>query len=37
MLFGQRLGARYGRGVEMAGGLVLIGIGLKILAQHLIE
>lgn len=37
MLFGRRLGARSGRGIEIAGGLVLIGIGLKILVQHLME
>ncbi len=37
MIFGQRLGARYGRGIEIVGGLVLIGIGLKILVQHLTQ
>lgn len=36
MLWGSRLGARFGRGIELAGGLVLIGIGLKILCQHLL-
>ena len=35
MLVGGRLGARFGRRVEVLGGLILIGIGLKILAQHL--
>ncbi|HPE35707.1 MAG TPA: manganese efflux pump MntP family protein [Spirochaetales bacterium] len=33
--FGKRLGARFERGAEIAGGVVLIGIGLKILAEHL--
>ncbi len=37
MLWGSRLGARFGKGIEIAGGLVLIGIGLKILVQHLLE
>ncbi|MBN2309874.1 MAG: manganese efflux pump [Candidatus Hydrogenedentes bacterium] len=35
MLFGARLGARLGRRVEVLGGLTLIGIGVKILVQHL--
>ena len=35
MVLGSRLGARFGRRTEVAGGLVLIGIGLKILIQHL--
>lgn len=35
MVMGSRLGMRFGRRVEMAGGLVLIGIGLKILMEHL--
>ena len=34
MLVGGRLGARFGRRVEIVGGLILIGIGLKILVQH---
>ena len=34
MLFGSRLGQRFGRGIEMAGGLVLIIIGTKILIEH---
>ncbi|MCP4641775.1 MAG: manganese efflux pump [bacterium] len=37
MVFGARLGARIGKGLEAVGGLVLIGIGLKILVQHLME
>ncbi len=35
MLVGSRLGARFGQRVEVFGGLILIGIGLKILIQHL--
>ena len=34
MLLGAKLGARMGRHVEVLGGLILIGIGLKILIQH---
>lgn len=32
---GRRLGAKFGRGAEFVGGLVLIGIGISILAEHL--
>lgn len=32
---GRRLGQRFGRGAELLGGLVLIGIGATILAEHL--
>jgi putative Mn2+ efflux pump MntP len=35
MRFGERLGRLVGRRMEMVGGLVLIGIGLKILFEHL--
>ena len=35
MAFGSLLGARFGRWAERAGGLVLIGIGLRILLSHL--
>jgi putative Mn2+ efflux pump MntP len=35
MLAGSRLGRRFGQRVEILGGLVLIGIGIKILVQHL--
>ncbi len=35
MALGGRLGARFGRRTEAAGGVVLIGIGLKILIEHL--
>jgi putative Mn2+ efflux pump MntP len=34
-LFGCKLGARFGVWAERAGGLVLIGIGVRILVQHL--
>ena len=34
MQIGSRLGARFGRRMEVAGGLVLSGIGLKIVADH---
>ena len=33
--FGKRLGARFERWAEVAGGAVLIGIGLKIAIEHL--
>lgn len=36
MVFGARLGSRFGRVMEVLGGLVLIGIGLKILVDHII-
>jgi len=35
LLLGGRLGLRFGRGMELLGGLVLIGIGVRILIQHL--
>lgn len=35
MLLGSRLGSRLGRHVEVLGGLILIGIGAKILVEHL--
>jgi len=34
MLLGRRLGAKWGKRVEILGGLVLCGIGLKILLEH---
>lgn len=34
MLFGGRLGARFGKAMEFCGGLILIGIGIKILLAH---
>lgn len=35
MILGSRLGGRFGRRMEIVGGLVLIGIGLKIVFDHL--
>ncbi|MEA3546633.1 MAG: manganese efflux pump MntP family protein [Thermodesulfobacteriota bacterium] len=37
MLLGGRVGLIWGKRVEIIGGLVLIGIGLKILAEHLLS
>lgn len=36
VFLGERVGCRLGKKVEIAGGLILIGIGLKIVIQHLI-
>lgn len=36
MLMGSRIGLRFGKRVEILGGLVLIGIGVKILLQHVL-
>ena len=33
-LFGAAIGTRFGKRAEIAGGLVLIGIGLRIVAEH---
>lgn len=35
MLFGEKLGKMVGRRVEMLGGFILIGIGVKILMEHM--
>jgi len=35
MLFGKNAGARVGNKMEIVGGLILIGIGIKILLEHL--
>lgn len=35
MLFGKKLGHRVGSKIEMLGGIILIGIALKILLEHL--
>ena len=35
MTFGSRVGARFGKWAERAGGLVLVGIGVRILVLHL--
>lgn len=34
--FGSRIGRRWGRWAEVAGGLVLLGIGARILVSHLV-
>jgi len=35
MVFGRKLGGILGRRAELIGGLVLIGIGIKILTEHI--
>jgi putative Mn2+ efflux pump MntP len=35
MFFGEKLGKVVGRRVEMLGGLILIGIGVKIVIEHM--
>ena len=35
MAFGERFGRVFGKKVEIAGGLILLGIGVKILLEHL--
>ncbi len=35
MMAGSRIGARFGREMEIFGGVILIGIGLKILISHI--
>jgi len=35
MVFGRQLGVRFGKRMELIGGLVLIGIGIKIVIEHL--
>lgn len=37
MLFGSFLGRRFGTVMEIFGGIILIGIGLKVLADHLMD
>jgi manganese efflux pump family protein len=37
MLFGKKLGSRLGARMEIIGGLILIGIGLKILLDHVVS
>lgn len=37
MLMGGRVGDRWGSRVEIFGGCILIGIGIKILAEHLVN
>ncbi len=36
VLLGQKLGCRFGRRMEILGGLILIGIGIRIVVSHLI-
>ncbi len=36
MLFGKKIGGKLGKRMEIIGGLILIGIGLKILFSHLL-
>jgi putative Mn2+ efflux pump MntP len=36
ILFGKKAGARLGKRMELLGGLILIGIGVKILVEHLV-
>jgi putative Mn2+ efflux pump MntP len=35
MFFGERLGKIVGKRVEVVGGLILIGIGIKIVIDHM--
>lgn len=35
-LFGEKLGSRFGKRIEILGGLILIAIGIKILIEHLV-
>ncbi len=37
MLLGRRIGAVWGKRVEIVGGLILIGIGVKIVVEHLAQ
>lgn len=34
-LLGDRLGCRFGKRMELVGGLILVGIGVKVLVSHL--
>ena len=36
LLAGDRLGTKFGKRMEVFGGVILIGIGLRILATHLL-
>jgi putative Mn2+ efflux pump MntP len=36
LLAGDRLGVKFGKRMEIVGGLILIGIGLRVLATHLL-
>ncbi len=37
VVLGRRIGTGWGRRVELLGGLVLVGIGIKILIEHLVS
>ena len=37
MLFGKNIGSRFGKKMEIIGGLILIGLGIKILLEHLLS
>ena len=36
LLLGERLGKKFGKRMEILGGVILVGIGLRILASHLL-
>lgn len=36
MVFGRQLGVRFGKRMELIGGIILIGIGIKIVVEHLV-
>ena len=36
MLFGKKVGHSLGKKMEIVGGMILIGIGLKILIDHVV-
>jgi putative Mn2+ efflux pump MntP len=36
MVLGRQIGAMWGKRVEVVGGLILIGIGVKILMEHML-
>ena len=35
LALGKRLGSQFGKRMELVGGLILIGIGLRVLLSHL--
>ena len=35
MLFGKKIGSRFGKRIEIAGGIVLILLGIKIIIEHI--
>ena len=37
MLFGKKTGKWFGKKIEIIGGIILIGIGVKILVEHLMN